>query len=807
MPDIVADYGAVGDAEWVTTTLNITAGTTTLTASDPVWTSGDVGKNIVLPPPPFGSPHWTTISAFVSPTQITLAANATSTLTSYAAIVAWGTDSTAAFQAFKDDYQNDTVTLTIPAGTYLISSGNFLGLWNGIRNITVNATGATLCGATFTISASAQYEAPGHTARTASVSAGATSVTLLTPAESSRFAVGDYAMMTGQDMMHYGYPTNHALFEYLKITAINAGTGKVTFETPLVYSYLSTWPVYNATGTDYGGPATLYAMHPNFNHTAVINGLTLAHHSQWGTGALSLTFNDCVFEGIAGAFPSMGKSITYNNCTGVDATMEIDKLVTAFTMIGCTWGGLNMQSTAIDLMTLDNTTILFSLLGSARKTVVRNGCSIGTFCPGPSFFGYAHELEVSDSVISSFGSETYHESGGSFFKGSGGIGIQDEFSMADGVITVPAALRMSGIGQIAVTGARLFFHDAMVGTIGSFTITDVTDDAGDILVHTDWEGGFPARSYNPALGLWLLRHPAPISTFDNVTGCPEVVDLSGATPGEPLYSWSRRTYDGAAAAGPYWQMYGRVKYLKVNVTTPYTGATGTVNATLNLGNALIATDYSDTAWAPVIDLKTTGARIFDATAGSYPASWAGAQSGDTLPGMSEALWCPGNFRVTMTDISGEDAGTWPQFTVEFITDQGLASSSEIPIDIPEQPARRSMIDFSALLYDPVYAEIGVPATLVASGTAGQIALTVIDDTRPKTLIAGSAEVRSVGPGAFVRIPELAENGIAREDYIDAMLAFNGRTWAVRSYELRGSPNGEDLGEVRFLLKAVGSTGG
>jgi len=25
---------------------------------------------------------------------------------------------------------------------------------------------------------------------------------------------------------------------------------------------------------------------------------------------------------------------------------------------------------------------------------------------------------------------------------------------------------------------------------------------------------------------------------------------------------------------------------------------------------------------------------------------------------------------------------------------------------------------------------------------------------------------------------------------------------VRSYELRGSPNGEDLGEVRFLLKAV-----
>lgn len=113
-----------------------------------------------------------------------------------------------------------------------------------------------------------------------------------------------------------------------------------------------------------------------------------------------------------------------------------------------------------------------------------------------------------------------------------------------------------------------------------------------------------------------------------------------------------------------------------------------------------------------------------------------------------------------------------------------------------------MIDYSALLYDPVYAEIGVPAVLTAAGTAGEIALTVIDDTRPKTQTSSSVEVRSVGPGAYARIPELAGNGIARDDYMDAMLRFNGRNWVVRSYELRGSPNGEDVGEVRFLLKAV-----
>ena len=112
-----------------------------------------------------------------------------------------------------------------------------------------------------------------------------------------------------------------------------------------------------------------------------------------------------------------------------------------------------------------------------------------------------------------------------------------------------------------------------------------------------------------------------------------------------------------------------------------------------------------------------------------------------------------------------------------------------------------MIDYSALLYDPVYREIGVPATFIMGEIEASI--TVIDDTRPKQLPAGSfADVRGMGPGAFARIPELVAAGITRNDWQDAVLTFNGRSWTVRSYELRGSPNGEDQGEVRFLLKAL-----
>src|SRR5262245_7383865 len=128
-----------------------------------------------------------------------------------------------------------------------------------------------------------------------------------------------------------------------------------------------------------------------------------------------------------------------------------------------------------------------------------------------------------------------------------------------------------------------------------------------------------------------------------------------------------------------------------------------------------------------------------------------------------------------------------------------------------------MVDVAGILYgveSQVYADIGVPGVFAAFGTVGEVAITVIDDTRPKSMMTGvggaravlasSAEVRSVARGAFVRIPELEANGIARADYIDAKLSFNGRSWIVINYELRGSPAGEDMGEVRFLLKAAAS---
>jgi hypothetical protein len=89
------------------------------------------------------------------------------------------------------------------------------------------------------------------------------------------------------------------------------------------------------------------------------------------------------------------------------------------------------------------------------------------------------------------------------------------------------------------------------------------------------------------------------------------------------------------------------------------------------------------------------------------------------------------------------------------------------------------IDYSAMLFDPVFAELGVPAVFTVVGADTGVDITVIDDTVPKMLPTGSnagAEVQSVRPGAVVRVPELTAKGIARADYGDAVLAFNGRSW-------------------------------
>ncbi|MDQ3024267.1 MAG: hypothetical protein M3R04_07805, partial [bacterium] len=70
------------------------------------------------------------------------------------------------------------------------------------------------------------------------VTAGANSVTLVTPSDHTLFNVGEFVMIAGLDIQMYGYPPNFDRFDFVKITAKNTTTGVITFiNNTLRYDY------------------------------------------------------------------------------------------------------------------------------------------------------------------------------------------------------------------------------------------------------------------------------------------------------------------------------------------------------------------------------------------------------------------------------------------------------------------------------------------------------------------------------------------------------------------------------------------
>lgn len=121
-PEIsVKALGAVGDEIRVAATVSITSGTAALTATGAAFTADDVGKLISVPGARTGGlVLGTTISAYVSATEVTLADNASATVSAASKTIAYGTDDTAALQK-ACDMAGDGITLFFPPGRYAIT--------------------------------------------------------------------------------------------------------------------------------------------------------------------------------------------------------------------------------------------------------------------------------------------------------------------------------------------------------------------------------------------------------------------------------------------------------------------------------------------------------------------------------------------------------------------------------------------------------------------------------------------------------------------------------------------------------------
>lgn len=141
----VKDHGAMGDGIYITGNCSIASGLNVLTVSTAAFTIGDVGKRIVVPGAGAASAILTTtISGYNNGTQVTLTANAGTTLSAASKTVLYGTDDAtfialaiAALPATGGD-------VLFPAGVYVVTTSINVG--NGSSSAVSTRYGVHLIG-------------------------------------------------------------------------------------------------------------------------------------------------------------------------------------------------------------------------------------------------------------------------------------------------------------------------------------------------------------------------------------------------------------------------------------------------------------------------------------------------------------------------------------------------------------------------------------------------------------------------------------------------------------------------------------
>ncbi len=115
-----------------------------------------------------------------------------------------------------------------------------------------------------------------------------------------------------------------------------------------------------------------------------------------------------------------------------------------------------------------------------------------------------------------------------------------------------------------------------------------------------------------------------------------------------------------------------------------------------------------------------------------------------------------------------------------------------------------MIDFEALMLDPLYATLGVPAsiTIPADGSSDELTITditVIDKTGGIATGDQPVQVETIEPACCIRRAELTANGLTLANLDGASITFNGSRWTIKGGSKRPIPNGARKGEVLFVL--------
>lgn len=600
------------------------------------------------------------------------------------------------YRSYGRVYNNDSHRLNIPAGSYYLP---IAGINDGydfsanIRNLTVAGEGigvTTLQGITFGGREGPFDDGTGHQAivgediastRIETCGVGSTAIKLVDITKVSIFAPSystrslssrTWLLISGFDMQASGSPTNPRFMEFNEVRSIDAVNGIIYLMTPLKYGYRSTYPEFetgDATHLDHGGPATVYRLNPSFEADLTFQDMTLNQASmltQIHGSAQAITINRCDMSA-RGLGPSGTRDFTIAN--SVLGQVEFDKQIENLTLTDCDSTGLCIFQSAsihnailegVHLTTLTGTPLNCTIRSSAARASV-----IGDLQIGPTGFGVADSLAISDATISSFGYTRRTD------------------TLSDFTVSTNTLSRAVAFGPVrwAHPGVHMFFckSDNIQVLQYAFQVTDCYESGGFVIIETDYPGTIPTTVAGDS-ALNLIAHPMRSISVSNCTGCDEMLELSLASSPTLLNQYVNRTKTGntlfTSGSQPSCNIWGTIVSLKVNVTQAYTGGGGLfLNVT---GNASAVVSGVLTGYAPLIDLNTVGLRTIT------PAGVTGSVGADSILTPDASTWFTRYIAPFITfDISGQPSGNWPIVNIELITDQGIVFTP--PYDTGEAP--------------------------------------------------------------------------------------------------------------------------
>lgn len=501
------------------------------------------------------------------------------------------------------------------------------------------------------------------------------------------FAVGRYALITGYTTQFYwarpyGFPSNPQFFEYVKVASINSGTQEVCFDAPLTNTYKSTWPQLNTGETssvsggevDPGGPATLYALDPDWDVTIEYAGVTIYDPTRQATAnGRSVTWRDSTMIGGC-VVPSQNLLWQYINNDLSACDIETDKIVKLLKVTGGTNYKWTFQSPSILEAEFTDTTLSNALIGSPNKfTGLRLTVGAQTL-PGARAYGVSTGPWLcTDCNLNSL------DFGG--FNQFADNTAHTIWSMASGVIKIPNTSSYDPSAGASETQTRAFVPGGYTYWSGAqvlkvFKVVDVTQDLDFTYVQTSEAGTFPAAPYSGGGVLNVNSHPATDFTCANCTGGASTVARSTANCAAniPLMSCYAATATGGATGTTTqlsFAMWGTLVSAEFTVPTPYTGGGALTWKLSQFDNwPALTSAYATTQWGtsmgggPTINAKLTGTRTITATGTS------GAQSGDVLnaPGAGVLFGRATNNGSVFSANTPSDS---PQVTVKMVTDQAL----------------------------------------------------------------------------------------------------------------------------------------